>query len=158
MLGLIDRPNIEANLSLTKSADKNTAGNFLHREKRLRATSDFKRVYQSKQWGSSQHYTFNILPHDLSEEPRASRLGVTVSKKVAKQAVIRNRLKRQIKEFYRHRSEALSSVDLVISAKPSCAKTDRQQRHESLEELWQKILKWQRWYLSNHAQNSKTIT
>ncbi len=140
-------------MSHTKSVDTNTSGNFLSRDKRLRASKEFSQVYQSKQWGGSQHFTFNVLAHS-PDDKLTSRLGVTVSKKVAKQAVIRNRIKRQIKEFYRHRSERLLDADLVISAKPSSAKVSDKERLESLEQLWSKILKWQRWHLANQSESN----
>lgn len=124
------------------------ASNIFSREQRIKTPDEFKRVYQSKQWGGTQYFTFNVLAHQ-QDDPSVSRLGVTVSKKVAKQAVIRNRIKRQIKEFYRCQNKALIGVDLVISAKPSCAKVSAQERLKSLEELWQKTHKWQRWYLAN---------
>ncbi len=136
-------------MSSKKSPSTNTVGNLLSRAQRLRAPSEFKHVYQSKQWGGSDYFTFNVLAHELGEGS-ASRLGVTVSKKVAKQAVARNRIKRQVKEFYRHHCESLLAADLVITAKPSCAKASDTQRQQSLEQLWQKILKWQRWYSVNH--------
>ena len=137
-------------MSSSKSAKTNTDGNNLSREKRLRVPSEFQQVYRSKQWGGSDYYTFNVLAHELDDK-LSSRLGVTVSKKVAKQAVKRNRIKRQVKEFYRHRSESLLAADLVITAKPSCAKASDAERLQSLEKLWQKIDKWQRWHLANHA-------
>lgn len=122
----------------------------LNKTQRLRSPSDYRRVYQSKQWGGSTHHTFNVI---AGENPNsqavtvANALGVTVSKKVSKLAVQRNRIKRQTKEFYRlHQHQLQPSVELVITAKPSCSGADNQQRIESLELLWQKILKWQRWY------------
>ena len=137
----------------SKDRLKNKTGNILSRKYRLRRPSDFKKVYQSKQWGASEHYTFNVLANTLNNED-CSRLGVTVSKKVAKQAVVRNRIKRQIKEFYRCHSEALQSSDLVITAKPSCARVTDIDRLQSLEQLWIKVIKWQRWYLANNATQS----
>ena len=140
-------------MSHQKNADKNKSGNFLSREKRLRASKEFSQVYQSKQWGGSQHYTFNVLAHS-KDDKRSSRLGVTVSKKVAKQAVVRNLIKRQIKEFYRQRSEKLLAADLVISARPSSAVASNKERLESLEQLWIKILKWQRWHLATQPESN----
>lgn len=75
-----------------------------------------------------------------------SRIGVTVSKKVSKRAVVRNRLRRQIKEFYRAHQHELLKAELVITARPSCAKASPIQQSESLDVLWQKVLKWQRWH------------
>jgi len=122
----------------------------LPRQQRIKKPDEFKLVYQSKQWGSSQHFSFNVLGLD-SDSNAQSRLGITVSKKVSKLAVLRNRIKRQIREYYRHHSESLILTDLVISAKPSCAKASDQERQISLDQLWQKILKWQRWYLANQS-------
>lgn len=122
----------------------------LIKTQRLRSPSDYRRVYQSKHWGGSTHHTFNVLAGDSQNSQGvavANVLGVTVSKKVSKLAVQRNLIKRQTKEFYRlHQHQLQPSVELVITAKPSCAKADSEQRTDSLELLWQKVLKWQRWY------------
>jgi len=140
-------------LSYSKDIEKNKAGNLLARKSRIKTPGEFKLVYSSKQWGGSEFFTFNVLANASSEQS-GPRLGVTVSKKVAKQAVRRNRIKRQIKEFYRHRSELLLDCDLIISAKPSCAKANDKERQKSLEQLWLKIMKWQRWHMTNNATNA----
>jgi len=115
----------------------------LSKAQRLRSPKDYRRVYQTKQWGGSSHHTFNVNPLD---QPTLSSLGVTVSKKVSKLAVVRNKIKRQVKEFYRHRQEELLSTELVITAKPSCSSASNEERSQSLTVLWVKILKWQRWH------------
>ena len=134
----------------------------LSKAQRLKTPADYRSVYQSKQWGASQHHRFNILADAeiaLEEQQHAvspvdgdysSVLGVTVSKKVSKLAVVRNQIKRQVKEFFRLRQHQLFGVQLVITAKPSCAKASSTERHQSLELLWQKIRKWQRWYTATH--------
>ena len=131
----------------------------LNKTQRLRSPSDYRRVYQSKQWGGSTHHTFNVLARDGQNSQAvtvANALGVTVSKKVSKLAVQRNRIKRQTKEFYRlHQHQLQSGVELVVTAKPSCARADNQQRTESLELLWHKILKWQRWYQKTQAKENQ---
>ena len=83
------------------------------------------------------------------------KLGVTVSKKVSKRAVDRNRIKRQIREFYRLRQCGLKPIELVITAKPSCLVANDKERVESLEVLWEKLLKWQRWFDRNQASDGK---
>ena len=114
---------------------------------RLKKPSQFQTVYKSKQWGGSHHFTFNVKAHQEQQPSHAqSVLGVTVSKKVSKSAVKRNRIKRQIREFFRHKKNELDNADIVITAKPSCLNADDRQRKESLEELWVKVLKWQRWH------------
>ena len=82
-------------------------------------------------------------------------LGVTVSKKVSKRAVDRNRIKRQVREFFRHHQADLTGAHIVITAKPSCLKASDEQRQESLQELWKKVLKWQRWHARQNVTELK---
>ena len=131
----------------------------LSSQQRIKTPEEFKRVYQSRQWGGTEYFTFNVLAHDVVDQTvnqvvnqPVSRLGVTVSKKVAKQAVIRNQIKRQIKEFYRCNNDLFIGIDLVISAKPNCASASSKERVKNLQELWEKIFKWQRWYLANKTE------
>lgn len=124
----------------------------LPRNQRLKTPADFQRVYASKQWGGSDHFTFNV---NAAEHKRTLKvLGVTVSKKVSNRAVDRNRIKRQIKEFYRRHQHQLVfnadsaeyQIELVITAKPSSLAASDEQRQDSLESLWSKVLKWHRWH------------
>ena len=115
----------------------------LSKEQRLKTPADFKKVYQSKQWGGSKHFTFNVL---ANEEGHASTLGVTVSKKVSKRAVDRNHLKRIMREFYRLRQHQLDGASVVLTAKPSSRHASVADLTDSLEVLWAKVLKWQNWH------------
>ena len=90
--------------------------------------------------------------------PNVSRLGITVAKKVSKKAVDRNRLKRQIREFYRQRQHQLSNASVVISAKPSSLNASDQERRVSLQELWAKLMKWQLWYYKHgHHKHGSSV-
>ena len=46
------------------------------------------------------------------------RLGLVVSKKASKKAVQRNRIKRQIREAFRHSQDRLSDMDFIVVANP----------------------------------------
>lgn len=121
----------------------------LTKAQRLKKPADYQRVYNSKQWGNSRLFSFNVLACGSHGSPAV--LGVTVSKKVSKLAVSRNRIKRQIKEYYRHHQFELSDASLVITAKPLCNKASDQERLESLDELWGKVLGWKRWTIRQKA-------
>lgn len=107
----------------------------------LLSPREFQQVYANKQFGGSKLFSFNVL----GAQP-VSRLGITVAKKVDKRAVERNRIKRRVREFYRHHQQELSNADLVITAKPVCAGVDGADIDADLAILWQAIKKWQRWF------------
>ncbi len=67
-----------------------------------------------------------------------NRLGVTVSKKVGK-AVIRNRVRRRIKEAYREIEKSIpSSCDIVIVARSTAAEADYKKILSALKYLFKK--------------------
>ena len=136
-----------------KTPSSNPISFGLNREQRIKTPSDFQHVYRSKQWGGVKHFTFNVL---ASDEDKLNKLGVTVSKKVSRRAVDRNRLKRVMREFFRHRQHELSGVSLVLTAKPSSKLLSNDECVESLEELWLKVLKWQRWHNRQANNNTKS--
>jgi ribonuclease P protein component len=60
-----------------------------------------------------------------------SRLAVRVAKKVVKSAVGRNRMRRCVREVFRHTRGQLGSSDFLVSlAKPYHEKTRQSARHE----------------------------
>ena len=52
--------------------------------------------------------------HIVNRRRRHYRLAIIVSKKVNKKAVIRNRIRRRLYEFFRHQLGDLQQVDLAI--------------------------------------------
>lgn len=141
-----------SNNSHVHSSNKESPSAFcLSKAQRLKTPADFQHVYSSKQWGGSKHFSFNVLANDIDQK---NTLGVTVSKKVSKRAVDRNHLKRIMREFFRHRQSDLKGSNLVLTAKPSSKRASPEERLQSLEELWTKVLKWQSWH---HRQQLKRV-
>ncbi len=68
---------------------------------RLRHHKDFQQVYKQGKTYKSSHFVLKVLAVSLKEDHPASRFGITISRKVSKQAVTRNRLKRQIRAVIR---------------------------------------------------------
>jgi ribonuclease P protein component len=75
-----------------------------------------------------------MLPTD-GESARDVRLGITVSRKVGS-AVVRNRVKRWVRESYRKMAQAIPrGTDLVVIAKPSAANASYSATAEELRRL-----------------------
>ncbi len=127
--------------TLAKLLEHVLTQNTLSKNERLLKPSAFKTVYGNRQFGGSELFTFNVLGNQTE-----SKLGVTVAKKVSKRAVDRNRIKRIVKEFYRHNKQQLTAAHLVITAKPTCKSATNAELRASLEELWVKVGKWQKWH------------
>jgi ribonuclease P protein component len=87
----------------------------------LRVSAQFQAVFGE---GSRVSASCFRLHARLPAEGGVTRLGVTVSKRVDKRAVGRNRIRRQIKECFRLLRAQLPPGDYVLLAKPEAAKAD----------------------------------
>jgi ribonuclease P protein component len=87
----------------------------------LRVSAQFQAVFGE---GNRISGTFFRLHASVSAQAEQARLGVTVSKRVDKLSVGRNRIRRQIKESFRLSRQFLPAGDYVILAKPEAAKAD----------------------------------
>ena len=102
---------------------------------RLRQAPEFKRVFAK---GRRQHdgfFTLVVLANDLGQ----ARIGLTVSRRAARLAVQRNRIKRLIRESFRQQRIDLPAVDIVIMAKHSVVEADNQKLLRSLAKHWRRL-------------------
>jgi ribonuclease P protein component len=96
-------------------SDDDAADRTLARASRLRARKLFLDVYER---GHRVHSTYFVLFGLRGATPR-SRLGITATKKFG-HAVARNRIKRIVREIFRHHRDAAGPpVDLVVNVKSS---------------------------------------
>ena len=68
-----------------------------------------------------------------------ARLGLAIAKKHVKLAVERNRIKRVIRESFRHHRQLIEDFDLIVLAKPGTASQTNKQLVTSLESHWQRL-------------------
>lgn len=95
---------------------------------RLKQRRDFLRVQQGGRKLHVEHFLVFVAPRlspegDAASEPEAlpTRLGITVTRKIGC-AVVRNRIKRLVREVFRRNRERLpSGLDLVFVAKQQAA-------------------------------------
>lgn len=100
----------------------------------LKSNHDFRRLYQRGKSAVSPH-----LAMYFRQGRGSSRLGITVGTKVGN-AVVRNRVRRRIREAYRlNEDKFISPVDIVIVARVRCAKASFWQIEAALLQLSAKL-------------------
>ena len=67
------------------------------------------------------------------------RLGLAISRKVAKSAVARNRLKRIARESFRRYRQGLGGLDCVVMGRAGVAEQDNAALFASLERHWRRF-------------------
>nr|WP_242604332.1 ribonuclease P protein component [Legionella birminghamensis] len=80
-----------------------------------------------------------VILHCKNPE-QCARIGFALSKKVVPQACQRNRLKRLLRESFRHSS--LPAVDIVILARPGVINSSNETIRTKLGSAWEKLIKF----------------
>ncbi len=106
----------------------------LPREARLLTGAEFRRVFEARRVHANAWFRVHYAPSEQA------RLGMAVSRKVSSRAVVRNRIRRQIRESFRLTRLSLVAMDYVVVARPSAAELDRTRLRGALEQLWQRFI------------------
>lgn len=120
-----------------KKYDFKVGENHFSRELRLLTPSHFTYVFDNATPAVSPAFTL-LARHNTADTPR---LGITLSKKRVRKAHDRNRLKRLIRESFRHRKQALPNVDIIVVGKSGADKLTNQEVFALLDKQWKKIIK-----------------
>ncbi|AOU99851.1 ribonuclease P protein component [Acidihalobacter yilgarnensis] len=102
---------------------------------RLTEAADYGRVFAGRKKSGGRVFLLKWVPNGLGK----ARLGLAISRKCARSAVVRQRIKRVIRESFRLRQTDFPAVDVVVMCRPDAAKLDKQQLREALERQWQSI-------------------
>ena len=103
---------------------------------RLHTPTEFGRVFADPARSNDQYFTVLGRPNERS----IARLGLTISRRAAKRAVDRNKLKRLARESFRmHRQ--LPPWDFVILARPGADRADRRALRDSLDKHFDRLTK-----------------
>ena len=68
-----------------------------------------------------------------------ARLGMAVSRRVSKRAVVRNRIRRVIRESFRLHRASLPTCDVLLIAHTTAAEQDSRELRADLEGLWLRL-------------------
>lgn len=104
---------------------------------RLLKPAEYSRVFKNPVRSSDRLLTILAVANDKGQ----ARLGLAISKKNAKRAVDRNRIKRLIRESFRLHQCDLPAIDLVVMAKPVTKSAENQQILQSLQQHWNRLKK-----------------
>lgn len=107
------------------------------RQVRLLNNSEYQKVFKETHCKSSDQYLTLLACPNNKFYPR---LGLAISKKQLKTAVVRHRVKRIIRESFRHNKEALQGLDIVVLGKRA-ADVNNMALNKSLEKHWQVLAK-----------------
>jgi ribonuclease P protein component len=103
-------------------------------QKRLLNSAQFGRVFADPVRSSDKFFTVLARPN----EALTARLGLTVSRRAAKRAVDRNKLKRLARESFRQQRQ-LPAWDFVVMAKPGAAAAEKPALRSSLDSHFTRI-------------------
>lgn len=105
------------------------------RATRLSEKQHFALVFERGKRSADQCFTLLGYANGLS----IGRLGLAISRKAARRATSRNRLKRLAREAFRQHQHALAGIDVVVMARPGADKLDNRELRASLDRHYRAI-------------------
>jgi len=107
------------------------------RDSRLLQPAQYRSVFQRPIKSTDDCFAVLCRPTGRA----APRLGLAVSKKYARLAVDRNRIKRVIRESFRHHGEELGGIDYVVLNRKSTGSMSNKLLSDSLSRHWNRLQK-----------------
>jgi ribonuclease P protein component len=105
----------------------------LPNQHRLRRREDFAKVYAKGDRYKGTYLSLRIL---YDNDPIFTRIGIVVSKKISKLAVIRNRFKRQLRAIFRQLlSQLKGGLQIVVTVTAVQSKPSYQEIWDDLNKL-----------------------
>lgn len=106
------------------------------RDKRLLTPRQFKAVFDS---ANNKVPSKSVLLLARDNQLGHPRLGLVIGKKSVKLAVERNRIKRQIRESFRHNQNILDGVDIVIVARRGIADLSNIELRQQFDKMLKRL-------------------
>jgi ribonuclease P protein component len=103
---------------------------------RLHRPAEFKLIYAKGRRFNNPYFTAAVYANSLAHP----RLGLSIAARTIGNAVARNRIKRAVRESFRHHQHRLPALDIVIGARPAAREASTWPLvRDSLGELWTRI-------------------
>ncbi|HEX3896148.1 MAG TPA: ribonuclease P protein component [Rudaea sp.] len=107
----------------------------LPRSARLLTRRDFASLREQSQRLSTRNFVAEYRPSSRD----CVRLGVAISRRVSKLAVVRNRIRRTIRESFRLHRADLPHLDILLIARSLSAQQTNPHLRADLEGIWRKL-------------------
>jgi len=111
------------------------AGGFA-RERRLKGPVEYQQVFRSPHRSTDEIFLVIARKNGLNH----ARLGLAISSKWIKQAVVRNRLKRLARESFRKNQLLLKGMDVVVMTNKKPGQLINKAINDSLQRHWQRLV------------------
>jgi ribonuclease P protein component len=107
------------------------------RDVRLTRGVEFQRVFQ---YGKRLHVN-GLNARAAANTEGYPRLGMAIAKKALRRAHERNRIKRLVRDSFRHHQSALPAVDIVVMCRHEILTMSNAEIFQQLEGLWLRLHK-----------------
>lgn len=115
--------------------ERNSTDRRFRPKHRLRRRKDFAKVFSGGVRLSARVVMIVVHPNGMNHP----RLGLAVGRRVARRSVVRHRLKRQIRESFRHHAERLGGLDVVVVVNSGAEKMDSKRFGELTARQWERV-------------------
>lgn len=102
----------------------------MKKERRIRKNLEFQAIINEKRFQANDYFVIYFRPKSQEN----NRIGISVGKKIGK-AVLRNKIKRQIRAMLREKDFQNLSFDCIIIVRPKFLDQPYQNNQESLRHL-----------------------
>lgn len=117
------------------AADPLVNGGPLSRHQRIRASADFARALSRGTRLPGGLFNVYVYPNSLD----TARVGLAVSRRVSTRAVVRNLIKRIVREHFRTACATLPPVDIVFNARPAAATRSRAELAGTVQNILERV-------------------
>lgn len=103
---------------------------------RLLKPAEFQRIFRAADCKSVDN---NLTLLACKNEVVHPRLGLAITKRVVRNAVDRNRIKRLVRESFRRHQADLGGLDIVVLSRDGAVKSSNEELLNSLDKHWQRL-------------------